>query len=98
VADVTTVSLRSQDVQAIVTGLASNPDALSTVALMIRTEQQHSSGINLPPVPLNQGQQSKCCSTPHQRHSPRTVTHSFSPPSVAKGVIHSNPWGFVWPI
>jgi len=47
---VTTVSLRPQDVQAIVTGLASNPDALSAVALMIREEQQQN------PVSTNQSE------------------------------------------
>ena len=36
--DVTTVSLRPQHVQAIVTGLASNPDTLSAVALVIRAK------------------------------------------------------------
>jgi len=45
-ADITIVSLRPQDVQAIVTGLASNPDALTVVALMIWAEQQ--SNLRLP--------------------------------------------------
>jgi len=47
---VTTVSLRPQDVQAIVTGLTSNPDALSAVDLMIREEQQQN------PVSTNQSE------------------------------------------
>ena len=37
---VATVSLRPEDVQAIVTGLASNPSALAAVALMIQSDQQ----------------------------------------------------------
>jgi len=34
------VSLRPEDVQAIVTGLAANPSALAVVALMIQTDPQ----------------------------------------------------------
>jgi len=44
-ADVTTISLRPQDAQAIVLGLASNPDVLLAVALMIHAEQQPDLGI-----------------------------------------------------
>ena len=36
----TTVSLRPEDVQAIVTGLATNPTALAAVALMMQSDQQ----------------------------------------------------------
>lgn len=59
VTDVTTVSLRPQDVQAIVTGLASNPDALAAVALMIRAEQQPNLGLPQSSASANQGQPSK---------------------------------------
>jgi len=37
---VTTVSLRPEDVQAIVTGLAANPRALAAVAVMMQSDQQ----------------------------------------------------------
>ena len=37
---VTTVTLRSEDVQAIVSGLAANPSALAAVALMMQSDGQ----------------------------------------------------------
>jgi len=40
VATHTTVSLRPEDVQAIVAGLAANPTAMAAVALMIQSDQQ----------------------------------------------------------
>ena len=40
---VMTVSLRPEDVQAIVSGLASNPSALAAVTLMIQLDQQPAS-------------------------------------------------------
>jgi len=45
---VTTVSIRQEDVQAIVSGLAANPSALAAVALMMQSDGQQAGPSGLP--------------------------------------------------
>ena len=51
---VTTVTLRSEDIQAIVSGLAANPSTLAAVALMMQSDGQQD-----PPESPNQSQTGK---------------------------------------
>ena len=69
----TTVSLRPEDVQAIVTGLASNPSALAAVALMMQTDQQPVPPKSLPMSSPNRTQ-------PGKFFSPSLVTPPRLPP------------------
>ena len=71
----TTVSLRSEDVQAIVTGLAANPTALAAVALMMQSDQQPGATpvILDPSTTTNWGTLEVFTTSPH-----RQVTHFSS--------------------
>ena len=73
---VATVSLRPEDVQAIVTGLASNPSALAAVALMIQSDQQPVLPANAS-VPSSWSQSGKLPPTTGSPHKPGTH-YSFS--------------------
>ena len=86
--------LRPQDVQAIVTGLASNPDTLAVVAWMIWAEHQPTVLSFQPSTSFNQTQMGKfllCCLLTTQCPCTSANTSYLSPPSVAKGVKHSEP-------
>jgi len=55
-----TLSLRPEDVQAIVSGLAANPSALAAVALMIHADSQMAVPMTEPLALTNQSQMGKC--------------------------------------
>jgi len=66
---VTTVSLRQEDVQAIVSGLAANPSALAAVALMMQSDDQQAGPSGLSSASSSSGHAGKSpfiSGSPHQ--------------------------------
>jgi len=80
---VMTVTLRSEDVQAIVSGLAANPSALAAVALMMQSDGQQ----DLPESP-NRSQAGKFTSVDTNHRMSPLIRHLLSIllPSHRKGV------------